>query len=363
MNFYDNFSKNVSVSPLMKEITVPVFQNKVYNSFEEAVNAVKGPVRLVRADESGFVFNDHFDGSVMVYDEKYQNEQGNSAVFREHLLSVLELLKTFGIAGKKIVEVGCGKAVFFDKMLAEGFDCWGFDPTYEGSNPRIIKEYFSEKFNDIHAEVIILRHTLEHIEHPFTFLHQLAKANDFKGHLFVEVPTFDWIEQKAAFWDIFYEHCNYFTESSLAEMFEDSKTGSFFGGQYIYIWADLSKLKPTISALNSNDYNLDVLKNSYNHYKQLVNSTESFVVWGAGGKGSTFLNIIDNDRKRIKYVVDINPVKQFKYIGGTGHQIFPPSFIKGNEVENILVMNENYHDEIKELLSTITYNTINLITI
>ena len=70
----------------------------------------------------------------------YQNEQSNSSVFRDHLQFVLDLLKDFGIKGKKVVEVGCGKAVFFEMMRGEGIDCWGFDPTYEGTDPRIKNE-------------------------------------------------------------------------------------------------------------------------------------------------------------------------------------------------------------------------------
>ena len=120
----------------------------------------------------------------------------------------MQLLKSFGIENKKIVEVGCGKGVFFNMMLDEGIDCWGFDPTYEGNNERIKKEYFDESQKGIAADVIIMRHTLEHITRPFSFLHTIAKANEYKGFLFVEVPTFDWIADKNAFWDIFYEHCN-----------------------------------------------------------------------------------------------------------------------------------------------------------
>ena len=37
-------------------------------------------------------------------------------------------------------------------------------------------------------------------------------------------------------------------------------------------------------------------------------------IWGAGAKGFTFLNILDKNASLIKYVVDINPKKQNKYI-------------------------------------------------
>ena len=75
-----------------------------------------------------------------------------------------------------------------------------------GYKSEIIKDYFSEKYNT-DADFLILRHTLEHIKDPFTFLHLIAKANNYLGKIYIEVPTFDWISDRTAFWDITYEHC------------------------------------------------------------------------------------------------------------------------------------------------------------
>ena len=46
----------------------------------------------------------------------------------------------------------------------------------------------------------------------------------------------------------------------------------------------------------------------------IFSNSGSFAVWGAGAKGSTFLNLLDKERKAVKYVIDINPAKQNKFI-------------------------------------------------
>ena len=350
MNITDNFSENTAdrLVTVFKQTNVPIFQNKVYPAVEQALSAEKGEVELVQSTVSGFVFNKAFTSHVMNYDVHYQNEQSNSDVFKDHLHNVLQLLKSFGIENKKIVEVGCGKGVFFNMMLDEGIDCWGFDPTYEGNNERIKKEYFDESQKGIAADVIIMRHTLEHITRPFSFLHTIAKANEYKGFLFVEVPTFDWIADKNAFWDIFYEHCNYFTEQSLGCMFDDAITGNFFGGQYIYLWADLSKIKNTIpDNVDFNKFDTSAFSKKLAENKAMLNNAGSFAIWGAGAKGSTFLNLLDTKRNAVKYVIDINPAKQNKFIAGTGHPIYSPDILLTEPVENILIMNENYTSEIE----------------
>jgi hypothetical protein len=352
-SFKDNFSTvNGSSALVFTQQGVPVFQNKVYPSVEDAMNAPKGNVELVQSEVSGFIFNRAFDPSLMKYDQNYQNEQGNSRVFQQHLESVLSLLLSLGIANKKVIEVGCGKGVFFEMMLNAGVDCWGFDPTYEGNNPRIVKEYFSEKTSTAKADVIIMRHTLEHIPNPFSFIHLIAKANGYQGKLFVEVPTFNWIVEKNAFWDVFYEHCNYFTEESMAAMFSECVTNVFFGGQYMYLWADLSTLRSSIpKGLSFPSRRELVFQDKLNYYRDFLRNTKSLAIWGAGAKGSTFLNLLDRNRTAVSYVVDINPMKQNRFIGGTSHPIVSPEELKKQPVKNILVMNENYLEEVKKSIS------------
>jgi hypothetical protein len=354
---HDNFSNPLYSNFIFKQKPPPVFQNKVYATQVEAEKATSGQVTLVQSTVSGFIFNKDFDNDLMVYDKNYQNEQANSPTFQQHLHAVFELLMQFGVREKKVVEIGCGKGHFLEILRTSHIDAIGFDPTYEGDKEYVVKEYFSEKSN-ISAQVIILRHTLEHIPSPFAFLHTIAKANHYQGMVFIEVPTFDWIVQKKAFWDVFYEHCNYFTEASLAIMFNKSITGSFFGGQYIYVWADLKDLKDKI------EENLPLTNSEPNfikqiqHIQQQLNESENVAIWGAGAKGSTFLNLLDNNREKVKYVIDINPAKQNKFIAGTGHPIYSPAMLNQDPVQTIWIMNENYIEEIK---TTVNNNNIHFL--
>jgi 2-polyprenyl-3-methyl-5-hydroxy-6-metoxy-1,4-benzoquinol methylase len=352
MKIIDNYSlhDDQEAFPVFYQENVPIFQHKVYTSPKEAHMAPVGNVNLLQSKQSGFIFNKSFDAELMNYDSSYHNEQANSEFFQEHLREVLALLSDFGIKDKKVVEIGCGKGVFFELMLQNDIDCTGFDPTYEGSNPNIIKEYFSEKYQNINADVVIMRHTLEHIPKPFSFIHTIAKANNYRGMLFVEVPTFDWIQEKGAFWDIFYEHCNYFTEDSLKAMFLEAQTGKLFGDQYIYLWADLSKLRNTIPELGIEKRDLAHFSKQFQKYELLLKETKSLALWGAGGKGSTFLNLLDKGSTKVKYVVDINPAKQNKFVARTGHPIYSPERLLVEKVDDILVMNENYLDEIRQII-------------
>ncbi|HMF72711.1 MAG TPA: class I SAM-dependent methyltransferase [Flavitalea sp.] len=346
---FDNFSDPQSSNTIYIQKGLPIFQNKVYDASGEASNVTMGVVELIQSQTSGFIFNKKFQPELMIYDQQYQNEQGTSKFFLKHLDHVYQILDSHGLQNKKIIEIGCGKALFFDILLKKGLNAVGFDPTYEGENPRIIKEFYSNKSNEV-GDVIIMRHTLEHIPDPFSFLHTIAEANGFKGTIYIEVPTFDWIIGKSAYWDIFYEHCNYFTESSLSKMFHEAKTDSFFGGQYIYLIGDLSQLKDTIDHSDTFVTDASGFSMQRDAHASLVKTSKSKAIWGAGAKGSTFLNIMDPERIFFEYVIDINPAKQSKFIGGTGHPIFSSDALRTRPVNEIFVMNENYLSEIQSIV-------------
>ena len=351
---------------LFKQKEIPVFQNKIFPNQETALSCIKVDVNLVQCENCGFVYNSTFDASLMNYDENYQNEQANSSFFQEHLRCVLDkVISIEGINGK-VIEIGCGKGHFLEMLREKGVDCIGFDPTYEGKKEYVIKEYFSEKFSNINADVIILRHTLEHIHSPFSFIKQIAKANNYRGKIFIEVPTFNWIFKNEAFWDIFYEHCNYFTLDVLRGVFGKSEGNSFFGDQYIYVVGDLGTVKQKIDKrLDSNKFSLQHFKNNLNKIEVHLEKNESTAIWGAGGKGSTFLNLLDHGKRKIDYVIDINPVKQSKFISNTGHPIYSPNILSLKPVKHIIIMNSNYRAEIENTIKNEHEhgNSINIISI
>lgn len=347
------------VKIIYEQRSVPLIQNKVYQSKEDAVNASTIDVILAQSLTNGFVFSAKFDDSIIDYDRDYQNEQSNSPYFRKHLENVIRIMEENYTLGGKVVEIGCGKAYFMDMLLEKGVDVTGFDPTYEGNSPKVVKDFFSDKYSDVGAQFIILRHTLEHIASPYHFIKTIAAANKNKGKIYIEVPTFEWILKHNATEDIFYEHCNYFTLDTLQMLFTKSVGGHFFNGQYIYVIAELADIKESVETRRIIPYETNFTKR-LEEYDQMISDLKNLAIWGAGAKGSTFLNLLDKKAEKVKCVIDINPKKQHRYLGGTGHYIIPPEEVYGTEIKNIIVMNINYIDEIKTAGAS---SKINLITL
>lgn len=350
-------STNVKV--IYEQKSVPLIQNKVYPSKEQAIAAPCIDVVLAQSLDNGFVFSAGFTDSIIDYDLHYQNEQSNSPYFRKHLENVISIMEENKTLSGKVVEIGCGKAYFMDMLLDMDVDVTGFDPTYEGHSPKVIKDFFSDKYSDIGAEFIILRHTLEHISQPFDFIRMVAAANKHKGKIYIEVPTFEWINEHNATEDVFYEHCNYFTLETLQMLFTKSTGGHFFNGQYIYVIADLADVREDLDIKPVQPYEVK-FSARIRQYDEMISGLGQVAVWGAGAKGSTFLNLLDKSATKVKCVIDINPKKQHRYVGGTGHYIIRPDELASQGIEHVIVMNINYIDEIRAITDPLNIKLITL---
>jgi SAM-dependent methyltransferase len=337
------------VNELLRVESVPVFQNRIYDSRIEARLCPKGDVVLVQDPRTGLVHNAAFDGAALVYDETYQNEQAVSPSFVRHLDAVLELAGRH-FRGKSVVEIGCGKGYFLERLLSAGYAASGVDPAYEGRNPHIVKARYGEA-PGMKAECVVLRHVLEHIERPLEFLAGVARANGGNGVVYIEVPCLDWICERRAWFDVFYEHVNYFRLSDLRAMFGTvHEAGRLFGGQYLYVFAELGTLRePNPGAGGEARFPPDFLAGVMRFAAMAAEATDrGTAIWGAGAKGVMFAYHLMRLGAECERVIDVNPAKQGKFIAGSGARVSAPEEAAAELSADglVFVMNSNYLAEV-----------------
>jgi SAM-dependent methyltransferase len=339
----------MSQNELFKVEGLPVFQNKMFADHAAALACPRGNIVLVQDMDSGLIFNNAFDASLLEYDTDYQNEQACSFVFQKHLESVTAIIEKH-FSRKSIIEVGCGKGHFLEHLSQEGYDIQGIDPAYEGSNPKVTKASFEATLG-LRADSIVLRHVLEHVSNPYAFLSAIADANGGKGKIYIEVPCFDWICERSAWFDIFYEHVNYFRLVDFYRMFGTVyESGNIFGGQYLYAVADLATLrKPVLSQADAFLFPANFLSD-IKHLATLAKGKKN-AVWGGASKGVIFTLYLQRAGINIDYVIDINPAKQGKYLAATGICVSSPEVAldKIEKGSDVFVMNSNYLEEIIKL--------------
>ena len=311
---------------------VPVLQNRVYPSREEALQSPQETMVLTHCSNCSFVFNSAFDEKAIVYDEHYDNSVP-SKLFQAYYEKIADYLyQKYKLENSCVYDIGCGKGTFL-KLLCSRFPevrGIGIDPSYEGDlrpsdNLVFIRDFFQTSHVTEKPALVLSRHVFEHIEFPAAFLAIISEP--LQDHpdvpVFMEVPDFGWIVKNQTFWDICYEHCNYFSPNSVARMF--SKAGvelnaimPAFGDQYLWIEGLLNPSSGTdnnvkelpgqsldqIQTFVANiQHNRETVAKQLTEYKQ-----EGFtiVVWGMATKGVIFNLMVDPERKLIDYCIDIN---------------------------------------------------------
>jgi SAM-dependent methyltransferase len=321
---------------------LPLFQNKLFASEEDARSCACGDIDLVQDERTGLVFNAAFRPELLDYDSTYDNEQSLSPSFQAHMAHVITILEK-EVGREEIVEVGCGKGYFLEQLEGAGFDVLGVDPTYEGQSPKVIKEYFRPDLG-VRGKALILRHVLEHIANPYAFLKLLRDANGGGGLIYIEVPCLEWIQEHKAWFDVFYEHVNYFRISDFMRLFGDVRVAEkTFGRQYLSIVADLATLREPVREPDDHVQLPESFAASIKEKPRMP-----YAIWGGGSKGVIFSLLMSRAGYRPEAVIDINPKKQGRYLPVTGLKIMPPKVLADlpNDV-TLYVMNGNYLAEIQ----------------
>lgn len=346
----------------MNSLRVPTIPNSPLADAGQPESS--GQVLLRRNTRLDFVENAMFDAGLAVYDDSYQNSQAFSTQFQAHMQSVLGMLKARFPPGSRMVEVGCGKGDFVELAQADGhFEVTAYDATYEGNNPRIAKRYLDD-IDRLSADLIVMRHVLEHIPRPHDFLAMIKKVFN-TGSIYIEVPSHDWILENQAFFDITYEHVNYFSRASLARLFDDpqTETGLLFGDQYQYILAPIGALSEKFNAAyRGDDWETLAFDDLFPSLYQRILSLDALAadgariyLWGAATKGCMFLVHCMNQQKlidKMAFAVDINPHKCGKFLPGSLIPIRSREdfFASATSRDLLLVANPNYVGEIRQEL-------------
>lgn len=376
----------IELRRILEIADVPVFCNIQLDTREEALSQPIGDMTLEYCPKCSHVFNSAFNEGLLSYSEAYENSLHYSATFNafaHHLAQ--RLVERYALKGKKVVDIGCGKGDFLSLICELGSnDGHGFDKSYEAGRVkepengsiRFYPDFFSQEYDYLEPDMVICRHVLEHIRSPREFLGEIVaaigKRNDCA--VYFEVPNVLFTIRDMGIWDLIYEHCQYFSAHSLMQIFADTGIATerlyeCFGGQFLAIEGivqagggkghlregEVPVGEPIADVAGRFDASFRAVIDTWQGRISSLNAPA--VVWGAGSKGTTFLNLL-RDTDRIAGIVDINPHKQGKFTPCTGHAILAPESLRDIQPQDVFVMNPMYRDEIESAIAALGIDAV-----
>jgi SAM-dependent methyltransferase len=362
-----------------EQADLPVHSCLLLADREEARRFPRGDLRLGFCGDCGFITNTAFDPTLHSYSTRYEETQGCSPRFQRFAKDLAaQWVERYALRDKVVVEIGCGKGEFLELVCdVGGNEGIGIDPSYvpgrldPGRSARItfVQDFYSEKYGDLAADAIICRHTLEHIHPVADFMRTLRASIGDRTDTIVlfELPDVLRVLRETAFWDVYYEHCSYFSLGSLARLFratgfEVLDLSLAFDDQYLLLEARPGESSHEPFAVEDD---FGALAEAVDHFQrtfasqtagwrdELVGAVKEgrrAVIWGSGSKGVAYLTTL-GITDEIEYVVDINPRKQGMFMAGSGHPIVGPDFLRDYRPDLVVVMNAIYTEEIRDHLA------------
>lgn len=369
--------------PVLALRGVPTNSCLMLDSPEEARAYPRGDIELVFCEACGFVFNRALDPSLTEYSDRYEPTQAYSPTFqRFHRALADRLAGALDLRGKTVVEVGCGQGEFLHLLCGlAGCRGVGFDPCLDGRRADVVGEraggvelvgdFFSDaSIEGLTADVLLSKMTLEHIPAAgrfFRLAERVAKASAPGMRLFIQIPESERIFRDLALEDVYYEHCNYFTEVSLSGLFRRhgfavEEVTREYDGQYLTVLGRYAGGAVSTGEASEGVAELRRLVARFagtwagrvEGWRAMVAERRAaggrIAVWGSGSKGVAFLSAIGGGEE-VSQVVDINPHRQGRFMVGTGHPIVAPEALRDAAPATVIVMNAVYRREVADLLA------------
>ena len=326
----------------------------------------------------------------------YLYTSSTSKVFRNHFVSAAnKYFKDLKLNKKKsyIIDIGSNDGVALKPFLDLGFKkVLGIEPAKnlaKLANKNKIKTFngFLEKNNlkkiKKNADLILASNVFAHSDKLREMAECMFKLLSKKGTIIIEVQYLMNTLKDLTFDNIYHEHYNYWSLTSLINFFKQfeakiikvERVNTHGGSLRVYIKKDKkAKIENSVKQMLLEEENFGIKKfetykkfgekvykireNVRENIKKLKDKNKIIIGYGAPAKATTALNFFGIS-KEIDFIVEDNKLKHNKFIPGVKIPIKNKSQIK-NKKNTLIVLAWNFYKDIIKNNSELSENFINI---
>ena len=282
-----------------------------------------------------------------------------------------------------LVDIGSNDGVALKPMKDLGVQVVGVEPASNlaraanSKNLFTINSYFDEdavalikdRFQEV--DLVTASNVFAHSDHLREFTKNVFSILKDEGTFIIEVQYLVDTISKMTFDNIYHEHVNYWSVTSLNNFF---KNLGFFINEVENIDTHGGSIRVYIQKFSAQDKSVqeflqreeEIGVNQIDFYKnfsakvqmvkknvkanlELLKQKHSVIAgYGAPAKATTALNYFGINDKYIDYIVEDNELKHEKYVPGVNIPIKNKSYLKTNKPEIVIVLAWNFFDSIIE---------------
>ncbi len=326
----------------------------------------------------------------------YLYTSSTSKIFRNHFVEAAKkYTKELRLNKKKslIIDIGSNDGVALRPFLDLGFkNVLGVEPAKnlaKLANKNKIKTFngFLEKKNlkkiKKNADLILASNVFAHSDDLKEMAECMLSLLSKKGTLIIEVQYLLNTLKDLTFDNIYHEHYNYWSLTSLiyffnklsAKIFRSEKINTHGGSIRVYIKKDKKvKVEHNVKRMlkEEEDFGIKDFKtyqtfgekvykikdNVLANIKKIKDNNKTIIGYGAPAKATTALNFFGIS-KEIDFVVEDNKLKHNKFIPGVKIPIKKKTSIKDNK-NLLLVLAWNFYEDIKKNNLNLSENIVNI---
>ena len=326
----------------------------------------------------------------------YLYTSSTSKVFRDHFVNAAKKYsKEFKLNKKKsyIIDIGSNDGVALKPFIDLGFkNIQGIEPAKnlaKIANKNKIKTFngFLEKKNikkiKKNADLILASNVFAHSDKLKEMAECMFSLLGKKGTIIIEVQYLMNTLKDLTFDNIYHEHYNYWSLTSLvnffnqfdAKIFRSERVDTHGGSLRIYVQKDKKvKVENCVKKMLKEEEVFGIKKyktykefgekvykireNVIKNIKNLKKNNKIIIGYGAPAKATTALNFFGIS-KEIEFIVEDNKLKHNKFIPGVKIQIKNKNEIN-NKNNTLLVLAWNFYQDIKKNNSNLSNNFINI---
>lgn len=330
------------------------------------------------------------------YYHSYQYVASDSPFIRKYMQSLVDYCKKWVDfeSGAKVIEVGAADGYLLSLFQQKGASTIGFEAAEnlsklaEQNGVEVINALFTKESIDIipaefkKVQLLVLLHTFDHLYDPSLFLDTVREVLDpLQGVLILEVHDLQdiYIKHETALFG--HEHATYLHYDSISRLLKrhglriidfNFLSKEICRGSSMLVAATLEDSKlisnqnlssfknPELNKLSTfMEFQSDVsssFKRLRLYIEEKIRSGKRFAGYGGWGRGVTMLAMAGLTDKYLQFVVDANNTMHGCYTPVTGLPIVGPDRVNRESVDEVIVFNYAYINEIRNTLSVFIEN-------